>query len=159
MMAAVTHVQRVDVAGETYDIAVREEDQTHYTARSLHTQGYGSGKTQEEAIEQLERYVNDNHPHQFDLMPEKDREELLAWVKDKLMPGIRGSSERYSSYHLKHIAEKAVIGYVSNGQMKGALLAAGYEPAKGTDRSHINWDFVLRRGLAEKIEAEMARAR
>ncbi|MDP9476457.1 MAG: hypothetical protein M3R38_12375 [Actinomycetota bacterium] len=42
------------------------------------------------------------------------------------------------SYTMKHDFETAGGFYVTNGQFKGAMLAAGYQPAK---RGEQNWRF------------------
>ena len=59
-------------------------------------------------------------------MPEEDRRRLQAWVRDKLAP--RQVTRPRSSYALKHTAEKDLGFYVSNAELKGAMLEAGYEP-------------------------------
>lgn len=157
-MQVIAHLQKTNLVGKTYDIAVRQQETGYYIARSLClSDNYGRGRTAEEAIATLESIVDHNHPAAFDLMPEEKQKQLIGWVREFLLPGTRGKSKRYSSYYLKHVAERALGWpqvYVGNGEMKGALLKAGYKPSKDTCESWTNWNFVLQRGLPEKIDEE-----
>jgi hypothetical protein len=51
---------------------------------------------------------------------------LRAWVRENIAPW----DKEHSSYLLKHRAEDAIGSYVSNGEMRGAMMDAGYLPAE-----------------------------
>ena len=64
------------------------------------------------------------------LINKRDAEDYLrikSWVDTELMPymTLKSINERHSSYGLKHIAEREVGFYVSNGDIKLALLENG----------------------------------
>lgn len=64
---------------------------------------------------------------------------MLNWIYDKLQP-ISTYNDLASSYKLKHLMEKDIGFYVSNGELKGAMLKAGYKP-KNVDEQ--NWYFKI----------------
>jgi hypothetical protein len=78
-----------------------------------------------------------NSPDEFDDLPPDKQEAILSWVEQNLRPR-KTVCYQHSSYGLKHICEKAVGFYVSNGEMKGAMLKAGYITS---ERKSINWSF------------------
>lgn len=88
-----------------------------------------------------------DHPGQFERRHPHDQDALLSWVHDNVVPTTRGRPSRgYRSFHgtsygLKHLAETHLGHYVSNGDMKGAMLAAGYEPIDPVVR---NWRWRIR---------------
>jgi hypothetical protein len=57
----------------------------------------------------------------------EDYRTIKAWVDTELMPFMTRKSinERHSSYGLKHVAESELGFYVSNGDIKLALLENG----------------------------------
>ncbi|MDQ5828190.1 MAG: hypothetical protein M3441_29130, partial [Chloroflexota bacterium] len=67
-----------------------------------------------------------NSPDRFYDMPEVDRRQLMAWVRG--LPPVPRVTAVKDSYWLKHRAEKALGFYVSNAELKGAMLEAGYRP-------------------------------
>jgi hypothetical protein len=73
-----------------------------------------------------------SHPDRYHDLPEAERERLRAWVSDNVTP--RNVTLSAGSYQLKAIPERFFRErgdydpYVSNADIKGALLAAGYEP-------------------------------
>jgi hypothetical protein len=87
---------------------------------------------EEEIIDALEA-VYFSHPDRYHDLPEAERERLRAWVSDNVTP--RNVTLSAGSYQLKAIPERFFRErgdydpYVSNADIKGALLAAGYEPA------------------------------
>jgi hypothetical protein len=84
-----------------------------------------------------------NDPADFEALNSVERRVLLDWIEKTFMPGSIRSA---SSYALKHYFEAADDGfYITNGQFKGAMLEAGFEPLPNqTDRSDwINWHFKL----------------
>ncbi len=79
-----------------------------------------------------------NQPSEYAKLPEGEKAVLQAWIRERLVPA--SSPGRYSSYGLKHTFEDSDGGsYVNNGQFKGAMLVAGYEPL---NRYDLNWMFA-----------------
>jgi hypothetical protein len=79
-------------------------------------------------------------PKEFDLLPPLKRELLLRWIDLVLYPAATVWRDA-TSYGLKHAAEDDLGFYISNGQFKGAMLEAGYEPADAWEQ---NWMFRVR---------------
>lgn len=71
---------------------------------------------------------------------------LLAWCAYALRPARRASP--WSSYGVKHVYSAGSGIYITNGEFKGAMLAAGYRPIDPTAR---NWRF--RATLAKAVAA------
>jgi hypothetical protein len=65
-------------------------------------------------------------PDRFYDMPEDQRQQLLAWVQENV--AARRGKGMLDSYLLKHVAERRIGFYVSNGELKGAMLEAGHRP-------------------------------
>jgi len=80
----------------------------------------------------IARHINE--PERFHELPEDERDAIRAWVRENLVR----RRKRLSSYALKHMAEKALGAHVGNGEMKGAMLEAGYKPINTTRKSGIN---------------------
>lgn len=96
----------------------------------------------------LEQDLND--PRLFDEMEEDKKQILLDWVKEHFQP-TKNTYHYKSSYGLKHIFEATEVGfYICNGEFKGAMRAAGFEP----EYEHaMNWDFkISRRSKAFKLK-------
>lgn len=81
-----------------------------------------------------------NAPAAFGAMSIRDRAYLVTIIRLFLRP-TRAINRKHTSYGLKHLAEKLMPdGYVSNGEMKGAMLYCGYK----ADNTHeMNWDFNI----------------
>jgi hypothetical protein len=86
-----------------------------------------------------------NAPEAFDGLTPLKQAQLRAWIRANLEATRRVGDGQYShSYGLKHLAEKSLGWYVSNGELKGAMLAEGYrwEPCDGTPKDpNPNWVF------------------
>lgn len=83
-------------------------------------------------------------PEEFDALPPAKKSALLAWIDGAMIPAK--TYGKHTSYTLKHCFGDDGF-YVTNGEFKGAMLAAGYEPK---DRKAQNWTFKVRpraRGL------------
>lgn len=66
--------------------------------------------------------------------------QLLKWIHVFAYP-LKSYNDKYSSYVLKHRAERYMCideTYISNDEMKGAMLLGGYEPK---DPNELNWVF------------------
>jgi len=66
-------------------------------------------------------------PERFDELDPARQDELLCWISQNVAPWSRGYRRAGTSYGLKHDAERE-LNYITNGEMKGAMLAAGYKP-------------------------------
>jgi hypothetical protein len=81
-----------------------------------------------------------NAPEHYAELTAAQQMELQQWIARTFTPTSRANSR--TSYGLKHDFE-AVGFYVTNGQFKGAMLAAGYQPTPGT-AGEVNWCFRVR---------------
>ncbi|SPF47575.1 conserved hypothetical protein [Candidatus Desulfosporosinus infrequens] len=72
----------------------------------------------------------------------KDMKELLSWWLKEFVRPEKHYNHQQSSYRLKHLFEQVVHEYLSNGQLKMAMLKAGYKPL---DQSELNWHFKIRK--------------
>lgn len=79
-----------------------------------------------------------NDPDQYIKLPDEIQMILQIWIKDYISPFKTKSFVSSTSYYLKHSFTEATGIYITNGQMKGSLLAAGFEPK---DMNTINWVF------------------
>ena len=141
-------VKVVDIAGKEHNVAVLQYDDIGgFTARSALVDQPGRGESAEEAVERLLIMINGNHPKQFESEEPEKQIQVLTWIQQHWRKGTRGNAKRYSSYHLKHVVERAIGEYVSNGELKGAMLKAGFMPTKDSKEYDTNWDFVLQRRL------------
>lgn len=80
-------------------------------------------------------------PTEFDDLPENKKQFLLEWISDNLLP-IGGINYKYSSYSIKHWIERDTGDYFTNGQLKGAMKAAGYKISSEREQ---NWYFNISR--------------
>jgi hypothetical protein len=82
------------------------------------------------------RHLPINSPERFQEMPQEDQETLLRWIRGNVEPARHVG--RGTSYGWKHILQHDTGLYVANGQFKGAMIEAGFEPV---DRRELNWRF------------------
>jgi hypothetical protein len=75
-------------------------------------------------------------PKEFDLLPPLKRELLLQWITRTMCPAATVWRDA-TSYGLKHAAEDDLGFYISNGELKGAMLEAGYEPANTREQNGL----------------------
>jgi len=78
-----------------------------------------------------------NSPERFHELPADEQDAIRAWIRENVVR----QREPLSSYSLKHIAEKALGFYVGNGEIKGAMLEAGYTPLDTRRERGINFYF------------------
>lgn len=100
----------------------------------------------------MNRKIDVDHPYDFENLAPLQQEVLIHWVKFNL-----GRSERYykkaSSYTLKHYFEQSPEGfYVTNGQFKGAMLAADYTVKNTAEK---NWYFKVSPFFVERLEKHL----
>lgn len=81
----------------------------------------------------------ENQPSAHEELSEDAKEALQAWIAVAVKPAKTVGPS--NSYIMKHDFESAGGFYVTNGQFKGAMLIAGYEPV---DRTELNWRFRQR---------------
>jgi hypothetical protein len=108
-----------------------------------------------------------NHPDRDEALTDEQKETLLAWIEKNLEPaeeehGTAEYAHELSSYGMKSFFETSPEGfYIDNGQMKVAMLAAGYEPSSVGSGLTFNWAFKVRRAgektkmLAAEVETEL----
>jgi len=78
-----------------------------------------------------------NQPSSYEWLSDEEKVALQEWIGRELFPSDEAGP--YHSYGLKYIFERLRGGfYVTNGQLKGAMLAAGFEPV---DRTELDWAF------------------
>ena len=95
-------------------------------------------------------YGDGNHPDEYNDLTSKEKEVLNEWIREVLEPCRIKSFSRSipTSYGLKHRFQYSDVGfYVTNGQFKGAMLVAGFEPAYHDD---LNWRFRLSKNAGDK---------
>ncbi|RYE90864.1 MAG: hypothetical protein EOO75_09560, partial [Myxococcales bacterium] len=71
-------------------------------------------------------------PARFDELTPAEREAVLYWVRQVMAPAERVGG--LNSFRMKQLCEKEVGFELSNGAMKGAMLAAGHTPTKTAGR-------------------------
>ena len=82
---------------------------------------------------------DEDDPRDHENLGRDEQAALQAWIAVAMKPARTVGPS--TSYVMKHDFESAGGFYVTNGQMKGAMLAAGYKPSK---RSEQNWRFRQR---------------
>lgn len=87
----------------------------------------------------MKDWTKDDFPERFDALPRERQEALLDWIDLNLIP-IQSFNTRHTSYGLKHLVrfEDGADAYFTNGEFKGAMLAAGYHVQ---NPSALNWVF------------------
>jgi len=131
-------IRAMDLAGRIVPIAIKQEE-GEYFAWVIGTRIIDSADTIEEAVDKVLEVINKNSPARFKLASQVKQQKILDWIEKNVKPGRK----KYNSYQLKHFAEDDIGEYINNGEMKGAMLQAGYEPHKDT-LNYINWGFQLR---------------
>lgn len=84
-----------------------------------------------------------NHPEEYEQLTDSQKNKLQLWIKECLIPH-KTKNYNYgtpTSYGLKHRFQYSNVGfYVTNGQFKGSMLAAGFTPR---NKQEVNWVFKL----------------
>ncbi|RDW15957.1 hypothetical protein [Oceanobacillus chungangensis] len=84
-----------------------------------------------------------NNPKEYERLMLLEKFMLEVWIQKCLAPNqtINYNYQSPSSYGLKHRFESSKYGfYITNGQFKGAMLAADFKPK---DSRQLNWTFKL----------------
>jgi hypothetical protein len=80
----------------------------------------------------------EDRPEAYERLTTTEQAALLEWIRLAVKPAK--TTGPGTSYGIKHDFEKVGL-YTSNGQFKGAMLAAGYTPV---DPNELNWEFRIR---------------
>ena len=140
-------VKRIDIAGQEHTVTVVQRETVFIARSTLIAESGRSSVSAEDAVQRLLQAINENHSKQFEYMePEKQRQ-LLTWIQLHLRKGTRGNTKRWSSHHLQPVVGHAIGFYISNGQLKGAMQAAGLAPTQDSAEYDPYWNFVLERNL------------
>lgn len=81
-----------------------------------------------------------NNPEEYMQLSVEERVYFQNWIDKHIRPYRTKSYSTISSYQLKHLFEQNGGFYITNGQMKGAMLVAGFKPK---DTMMINWTFQI----------------
>jgi hypothetical protein len=95
-----------------------------------------------------------NHPEDYEKLTPSDKATVSLWIQQHISTR-KAENYRHTSYGLKHLMANQNGLYTTNGQFKGAMLAAGFEPV----RPHtLNWTFRINYVALRVIEpAEVAK--
>ena len=87
----------------------------------------------------MERTHDGNDYRDFYDMPLERQQKLLDWIHDNLIKDVK-LNPRHTSYSIKTFVRigSKTDSWFSNGQMKGAMLEAGFKAGNTDD---INWIF------------------
>lgn len=100
-------------------------------------------------------FLLENRPEHYDELADCDKYVLQEWIRECLDPYVT-KNYNYSvptSYALKHAFQYSNTGfYITNGQFKGAMLAAGHHPK---DPLTLNWVFKLGKRAGYKRDLEV----
>jgi hypothetical protein len=77
-------------------------------------------------------------PAAYDELNQAEKDALVYWIEHAICSATRYSNR--TSYGIKHDFEREAF-YLTNGQFKGAMLAAGYQPE---DAQELNWTFKIK---------------
>lgn len=84
----------------------------------------------------------ENHPHAYEQLTMAKRAALDTWIARTLHP-IKAANQYQNSATLPGVFTRSAGGFaVTNGQFKGAMLAAGLRPV---DAVQLYWTFHIRR--------------
>lgn len=73
---------------------------------------------------------------EYEVLSKEEKHALQKWIATH-MRGRKTINDGYTSYGLKHMFEDCEVGfYISNGQFKGAMIAAGFTPCNPNMRNH-----------------------
>lgn len=123
--------------------------QEWYLINILTRANYENWKLTDEQIAMLQSFSRKHrgfhedfwsNPANFCNLPNDVQVQLVKWVEVFSNP-LKNWNSKVSSYGLKHQAEDfglIDVSYVSNEQLKGAMLLAGYKPK---DPNELNWKF------------------
>jgi hypothetical protein len=80
-----------------------------------------------------------DRPEAYARLAPAEQAALLEWIRLAIKPA-KTVDRSTTSYGIKHDFEKVGF-YITNGQFKGTMVAAGYAPV---DPNELNWEFRIR---------------
>jgi len=84
----------------------------------------------------------ENQPRDYERLTPDKGAALAEWISTT-MHAIKAANQYQTSYALKDVFKRSANGFtITNGQFKGAMLAAGHQPIDGET---LNWTFHIRR--------------
>jgi hypothetical protein len=84
----------------------------------------------------------ENQAHAYEQLTTEKRAALATWIARTLHP-IKAANQYQSSATLPGVFTRSTGGFaVTNGQFKGAMLAAGMQPV---NTAQLYWTFHIRR--------------
>lgn len=86
-----------------------------------------------------------NSPEEYGALTKLEKAAIQEWIKLAIQPANQYTDR--SSYGIKHDFERVGF-YISNGEFKGAMLAAGYTPK---DEKALNWVFKVKATCPVKL--------
>ena len=82
-----------------------------------------------------------NDYKQFERLTKEEQAHLIEWIEKRVKPfETKRYNEHLRSYQMKHIYEAETGVYLTNGQFKGGMLSAGFEPF---DYDSMDWRFKV----------------
>ncbi len=72
-------------------------------------------------------------------LPKEDQIKVTDWIFSKLV-SRKTPNYNHDSYELKHLIESELGIYLTNNQMKDAMLQEGFIPVK---ENELNWHFCI----------------
>jgi len=90
-----------------------------------------------------------NNPLEYEELNEYQKATLQDWIAECVIPHkAKTFNPFHTSYGLKHQFEYNSGIYITNGQFKGAMLTAGFEPRSYND---LNWVFKIGKRTGTRI--------
>lgn len=82
-----------------------------------------------------------DHPTEYRKLPRYKQKAIQRFIRNEIAPHVIKSYRGVSSYAIKHRFEETEHGfYITNGVMKGAMQAAGFEAKEERAK---NWEYAL----------------
>jgi hypothetical protein len=140
----------VDDDGNEHHVVVRLTDEGKYYVLERYSDESSNTSqrfdTEEAAVKDMTSLINMNCAKCFEELDEDTQTQLLDFVRANFIVGVRGNSRIYNSYYLKHVAERHVsTGYISNGELKGAMQRLGFQRHKSSEPADINYTYSLKK--------------
>lgn len=94
-----------------------------------------------------------DNPRMFLELKPLEQTILIAWIFNILAPS-KGINSDIDSYQIKHLFNDSLLGfYISNGQLKGAMIIAGYN---SKDMNNQNWHFNIKQASITNLHRTKA---
>lgn len=103
-------------------------------------------------IDLINNNSGNNNPNQYQELTDEQKVIIQDWIIKNFERMDRFNLSN-SSYNLKHLFENSPEGfYITNGQFKGAMLAAEYNVK---DEKEINWNFNVSKRSIERVKEKI----